>query len=101
MTLDALLVEIDALRSRLAQGERPSAERFVQLDAAVRASAEALSRPALERLIAAMADLERAAEDERAQTQGELRRLGADRRAVRGYGCLRSTSQGQRLTKKA
>lgn len=101
MTLDALLVEIDALRSCLAEGERPSAERFVRLDAVVRASAEGLPRHSLQRLIEAMGDLERAAEAQRRQAQGELRRLGADRRAVRGYGCLRSTSQGQRLTKKA
>jgi len=41
------------------------------------------------------------AEKQRLLAEVELGKVGGDRRAVRGYGCLRSSSQGQRISKKA
>ena len=101
MSLKGLLDEVFALRDALGEGAQPDAARFVRLDAQVREQAGSLSKPDLMRLVTAMEELGEAARAERQETQAELSKLGGDRRAVRGYGCLRSSSQGQRISKKA
>lgn len=101
MSLKALLDEVQALRSALG-GESPlDPERFVRLDAQVRAQAAKFTRSELQALSNAMDSLEEVAQQQRRVAQRELSKLGGDRRAVRGYGCLRSSSQGQRISKKA
>lgn len=101
MSLNALLEEVQSLRTALG-GQGPlDPERFVRLDAQVRAQAAQFTRSELQALFNAMGALEELAQQEHLGAQRELSKLGGDRRAVRGYGCLRSSSQGQRISKKA
>lgn len=101
MSLKLLLDEVQALHSAL-EGQSPvDPQAFVRLDAQVRAEASQFSRADIQLLADAMEELGEAAEAERRGVQHELSKLGGDRRAVRGYGCLRSSSQGQRISKKA
>lgn len=101
MSLAALLFEVESLEAALGGESPPDPARFARLDVQVRAVAEGLSRTDLQLLAGAMQRLGSAAEQRRQDTKAELAKLGGDRRAVRGYGCLRSSSQGQRISKKA
>lgn len=101
MSLEALLEEVQALESALGGESPPDPKRFARLDAQIRVQAGQLCRADLQQLAQAMERLGEAAQEERRDAQRALTRVGGDRRAVRGYGCLRSSSQGQRFSKKA
>ena len=101
MSLEVLLEEVQALRASLGGQSPPDPERFKRLDAQIRLQAGQLCRADLHALAQAMERLGEAAQEERQGAQRELTKVGGDRRAVRGYGCLRSSSQGQRISKKA
>jgi hypothetical protein len=101
VSLAALLDEVQSLETALGGESPPDPERFVRLDGQVRAQAEGLSKAELQTLVFAMERLGEVAREQRQDTKTELAKLGGGRRAVRGYGCLRSSSQGQRFSKKA
>jgi hypothetical protein len=101
VSLSNLLLEVESLESAFLGGTPPEPERFLRLDSQVRAVAESLSKFDLQALYSAMQRLGSVAEEQRRSAEVELSKVGGDRRAVRGYGCLRSSSQGQRISKKA
>ncbi len=68
---------------------------------AVRTEAELASRSEGEAALAVLADLTRALQHQQDVTARELARIGGRRRAVRGYGSVRSHKKAQRVFKKA
>ena len=101
MSLADLLLEIQSMEAAFWGETPPEPKRFIRLDVQVRAVAESLSKTDLQALASAMQRLGSVAEERRLSAEVELSKVGGDRRAVRGYGCLRSSSQGQRISKKA
>ena len=101
MRLEDLLLEVESLEAAFLGGTSPEPERLIRLDARVRTLGQSLSMFDLQALLGAMQRLGSVAEKQRLLAEVELGKVGGDRRAVRGYGCLRSSSQGQRISKKA
>ncbi|MED5369512.1 MAG: hypothetical protein VX899_00735 [Myxococcota bacterium] len=101
MSASSLRQEVLALRRLLQGGETPDPERIRALTQAIQAEAPQMSKPDLRALAAAFSALMEEAQEQREFLQEQLKQVGTGRKVARGYGCLRSASQGQRVRVKA
>lgn len=90
----------DAIAMLRDEGE-PDFAAIQALADRIREEGPALSRADGQSLLGVVQQLEHKTREHVARTKGELRRVGNKRRALRGYGHLRSARKGQRLFKVA
>ena len=100
MDLALLLAELSELTAALDADDLVSPDRLRAAAAGARDVAPSLSQEEGTRLAAAVAELSQAVAAHRDRMGEKLRSLGQSRRALRGYGHLRSHQQGQQVITK-
>lgn len=96
-----LLAEIRGLCSQLDRDEMPPAERLRAVATGARDIASTLEMDQGRELARAMQVLADAGQAFNDRIMEQLQALSGSRKAMRGYGGLRSNRQGQRIRKKA
>lgn len=102
MTEAALLLsEIREICERLDRDDMPSPERLRAVVTGARDIASTLAMDQGRELARAMQGLADASEAFKARLHEQLKSVHSSRRALKGYGNLRTNKQGQRIRKKA
>ena len=96
-----LLAEISEICARLDRDDMPSPERLRAVATGARDIATVLDMEQGRELAAAMQRLAESGQAFNDRIQEQLRGLHSGRKALKGYGNLRSNKQGQRVRKKA
>jgi hypothetical protein len=101
MDLEVLIADLQELRDALDNDDLVAPERLRSVALGARDVAGSLSPEEGQRLSDAISGLSRSVGDHRDRMGEKLRELGQSRKAMRGYGGLRSHRQGQKIRTKA
>lgn len=99
MTPDTAIAAIHSLAQSFATDDEPDFEAFIRLNSEIERLLPSLDLQRAEALAQNLSILETIVQERYAELKREISQLGPKRRAMKGYGHLRSHTRGQRIVK--
>ena len=99
MTVESTITALQALTKSFATDDEPDFDAFIRINAEIETLMPTLDLTRAEAIATQLAALEVIVQQKYTDLKNEISQLGPKRRAMKGYGHLRSHTRGQRIVK--